>query len=264
LQGFQSDYLASVYKNTAADLLSVAYLENDRVAVFLFDSGQPTQFIVVTESLVDSSRAPLTAEKVGVTLKKAFGTLMARYEKNEFQALPGIASNQNQTKESPTAEAERKSERARSLFKQLSAIADGPVYMGAGIGMSRFDRGASVGSVPNVTLFLGLKPSEFFRWELGAHVFSFALGFTDLKYQVPIFEKYMSFFLGGSIAYMLAPVTTNRGPRKDPLPVGLYFGPVVTFDIPLLGANIRGELKYLLGPSSSHVLLATYGLSFSL
>ena len=245
-------------------LLSFCYLEKERIAVFLFDANRPDDFIVASQSLVDANGQPvLTNEWIEHQFRAAFAQVITLYKQNQFQPLPGSHVDSEQLAQEEAEDARKRAAESRRLFRELAQLEERNYYIGASVGMARFaGEGASTSTV-DVGGFAGLKISDSMRLEGGVDVFSYALVHLDMRYHLPINEKYVSAALSLGVGDILTNVTKNLGYEATTLNSGqLLFGPGISFNIPLLGANIRGDLRFYLGGGS--VLLGSYGLTYSL
>src|SRR5690606_19768260 len=131
------------------------------------------------------------------------------------------------------------------------------------LGMARFAAHGSSASVVNVGAFLGYRPWDFMQLEVGASVFSYFLVDGSVKVKIPLMERYVALFAGMGVGSVLAVVTQNRGFNSAFVELGeMMPTPVLAFEVPLLGASIRGEMRFYVG--STTIFMGTYGVSYSL
>jgi hypothetical protein len=259
LPGYTTEALSQTYAQTASELISFSYVDQQRLALFLFDINRPGRYVATSETLVGAPGGQISEAWLDNQFKRAFSELIKQYSIANFELIP---SSEPQAEASKQPEVSRE-EKDRRLFNEMSKISDGAVYVGANVGMARFSaQGASASSV-SVGVLAGIKIASRFRFEGGADLFSYMMLHGDLRFQLPIAERYVSLSLGASANHVTALLTQNRGFNSTYLETGsMLFGPSVSFEVPLLGASIRGDLKLLLG--SSTIFLGTYGLSYTL
>lgn len=255
--GYSPEALAPLFKETGSDLLSFAYVDRDRAAIFLFDQNRPGKYIATSETLSGSPTNRLTETWLENQFNKAFAELMRQYAVAGFETIPEQQADEEQTKELS------RDERGKRLFNELAKISDGSAYLGASIGMARFEAQGAKASTVNLGIYGGVKVVRRLRLELGTDIFTYMLLNGDIRFQLPILESYVSISVGGGGSYLLAQITQNRGFNPTYLTPGqFFFGPSLSFDVPLLGATVRGDIKLLLGPAT--ILVSTYGLSYAL
>jgi len=264
MNGYTEAEVAKIFQTTNSQVVTFAYLERERLSLFLFDSTRAKEFIVVAEGLVDPSLGnQVTSQVVEYKLRLAFNNLLTEYYQSKFQPLPGTQTSQQVAAAFDPNDPKRRAEEARKLYRELASIQETNTYMGATIGMARY--GAPVGSTSSVNFggFFGSKVGERLRGEGGFDIFRYLALYGALKYQIPFAEKYISLHAGLTAGMLLAELTKPRDELDPTLKAGgIIFGPTVSFDIPLLGAYIRGEMKFLLGSGS--ILFASYGISYSI
>lgn len=261
--GYSEAEVAALFKATQTQVASFVYLEKERISLFLFDSSRPKEFIVVAEGLVDPSLGnQVTPQVIEYKLRLSFNNLLTQYYQGRFQPLPGAATGQQVAAAVDPNDPKRRAEEARKLYRELASIQETNSYLGANIGMARYSgKGGSTSSV-NFGGFYGSKISERMRAEGGLDIFRYVTGYGALKYHIPFAEKYVSLHAGVSLGAILGQVTAPRDALDPALKTGILFGPGISFDIPLLGAYIRGEMKFMLG--SGTILFASYGISYSI
>jgi hypothetical protein len=234
-------------------------VDRERVALFLFDINRPGRYIATSETLAGSPTNTLTPEWLSAQMYRAFTELMKQYTLANFELIPSIGPSST-----PSAQPEiSRTENNRRLFQEMSKLQDGRIYLGANVGMARFTAGGTTSSTVNVGGYAGVKVQDRIRLELGADVYTYLMLHADLRYQLPLAERYVSISIGASMSHLTALVTQNRGFNPTALTTGsMLYGPSLSFDVPLLGASVRADIKLLLGQSS--VLIGTYGLSYAL
>lgn len=137
------------------------------------------------------------------------------------------------------------------------------MYVGANIGMARFSARGATASTVSLGGYLGVKLVERLRLEAGADVFSYLMLHGDMRYQLPLGERYVSLSIGIGLNHITSVVTQNRGFNPTFLRTGqLLYGPSLSFDVPLLGASVRGDIRVLFGEAT--ILMGTYGLAYAL
>jgi outer membrane protein assembly factor BamA len=117
---------------------------------------------------------------------------------------------------------------------------------------------------------LGHQFSPQWGAEAGLSVSSYLIGSAGARYYIPFMEKVVKLSLGFDLASVLGTVSQNSTFNSDPkfsyspnIRAGsILAGPGVFFDIPLLGAALRGDLRFYTG--SSTVLVGTYGFIYYL
>jgi hypothetical protein len=262
LAGFSEVELEKAFRKYDTEVISFLYLEQQRISVFLFDAYRKGQFIVSTQPVSITSANSVTQAMIETQFRRAFNTMMEQYNIGRFQPLPSTQQAEADAKKEPPKELTRE-EKARLLFKELAVLQEGPIYVGVNLGMARFAAKNNAASTVNIGGFAGARLSDSFRVELGASIFSYLLLQMDWKYRIPFGEHYLSVYLDGSIGQVAAVVTQNRGFNSANLKTGQFlFGPGLSFEVPLLGASIRGEVRWLFG--QANILMGTYGVSYSL
>jgi hypothetical protein len=261
LPGFSETELDKMFDKYDTEVISFVYLEQQRLSLFLFDKYRKGQFIVSTQAVAITSANAVTQAMIEQQFRRAFNTLMEQYNIGRFQPMPNA-----EPKVDPTKLAEEnlsREDKARALFRELAAQQEGPIYIGVNLGMSRFAARGSAASTVNVGGFAGARLNDQLHLEIGASIFSYLLLQMDWKYKLPLPKHYISIFLEGSIGQVAAVVTQNRGFNSANLRTGQFlFGPGVSFEVPLLGASIRGEVRWYFG--QANIIIGTYGVSYSL
>jgi hypothetical protein len=244
-------------------VIMFAYLEKERLSLFLFDSTHPKEFIVTSQVLVDPMLGNVVNQQVvEYKLQVAFTQLTTAWSQAQFQPLPGTQSGDPNFTGLAPDDPKRRAEEGRRLFRELATLEDGKYYLGADVGMARFAGVGPSGSSINFGGFWGFRASDRVRAELGLDLFNYALVHVDGKYLFPLAEKYVSVYASLSVGAIMGTIIQPRDSLSPSLSSGLVFGPGISFDVPLLGANVRGELKLYFGAGT--ILVGTYGLSYSL
>lgn len=261
LPGFSEAELDKAFKKYDTEVISFMYLEQQRLSLFLFDAYRKGQFIVSTQPVNITSANTVTQAMIETQFRRAFNTMMEQYNIGRFQPMPSA-----QPKEDPTQTVEKeltREDKARALFKELAILQEGPIYIGVNLGMARFAAMGSAASTVNIGGFLGARLAEDLKVEIGASVFSYLMLQMDWKYRVPWKNHYLQLYAEGSVGQVAGVVTQNRGFNSANLKTGQFlFGPGVSFEVPLLGASIRGEIRWYFG--QANILVGTYGVSYSL
>jgi hypothetical protein len=263
LPGFTEVDVGRAFKTVNTELMSLVYLEAERVSIFLFDSTRPKEFIVGSQPLADPMLGnQVTPQVADYKARLVFNDVLANYFKGAFQSLPGAKTDPTLSARAPDDPRQRAAE-SRRLFRELAALDTSKYYMGASLGMARFAGGPSSSSNVNFGAFGGMITSERTRVEFGLDFFSYALAHLDGKYTIPLAEKYVSINLSLGIGRILGVIAGPRFADEAALKNGQFaFGPGVSFNVPLLGASVRGEMKLYFGGGS--IFLGSYGISYSL
>ncbi len=263
MAGFAEKDVSDGFKLNQTELLSFGYLENERLSLFLFDSTHPKEFIVVSQPLVDPMLGnQVTPQVIEYKMRMNFNQLLTQYYASQFQPLPGTASDA-QNLASNADDPKVRAEQSRRLFSELTALETSKYYLGAAIGMARYAGNGLSNSGVNFGAWGGLRSGERTRFELGADFFAYALLHLDGRYQMPIAERLVTINLTLSIGRILGGIATAQFAKEATLKTGaLVFGPGISFDIPLLGAQVRGDLRLYFGGGS--ILVGSYGISYSI
>jgi hypothetical protein len=264
LPGFTTNDVTKAFDVLQSDLMSFTYMEKSRLSVFLFAKARPSQFIVAYRMLDDAPGGQLSSEFIETRFREAVNEVLTNYNNGAFQALPG---SENQTVAMDEGEARQKAEEARILFRELASLENKKYYMGANIGMARFSQQTTGQSIANSTVnfggYGGAKLGDRMAFEAGADVFSYLLLHGDIRYHMPLLEKYVDVSITGGFGHVMAAVTENRNQTSNVSMVGsTVFGPGIAFDVPLLGATVRGDVRYYFGSSS--ILVGSYGVIIAL
>jgi len=257
--------IARLHAGLESEVLVMPYLEAQRISVFLFDASLPGEFVVASLPLFGGGVARPTNAIIRRALKGSLDEALAAYRKRAFKPLPKTPSDGTSEKEEDYAIRVRRYRDSRRLFGELSAEEDrGPLYIGASIGMSRFGSSGRSSSTVALGAYAGSNVWDRLQAEVGVRVFTFALGEIDLRYRLPLAEKYVTLALGLGMAKVLALVAETDGfDQTSFYTTGILAGPGLSLEIPLLGAQLRGSCKWYIGDGKS-VILGSYGVSYTL
>ena len=244
LGAFTAEETKKAHQTLNSELIALAYLDRERLSLFIFDSQNAGQFIVAVTALLDpaAGETQLTTAILEDKLRKTFNEVLVLYNQGKFQYLPGsggdkVAENGADTEDDLNR---RKAAEAGHLFRELAALSDKPFYIGANLGMARYaDSGAS-NSVVDLGAFAGYRFNPRWTAEMSLDIFTYALLSVDTKYQLPLTGKYVFLDVSLGIGKILFQASNNKGFRDVGLPGGFLFGPGITLTVPLLGANLRG------------------------
>ncbi len=201
--GFSETDISRSFESLASRMASFAYIERERVAVFLFDSSRPKEFIVASEPLIASTRQ-ISQDVIEEKIVTAFRHVMSDYREGHFQPLPGTQVDTEALKDEEDTERRQRSRESRKLFRELASIEEGPLYLGANLGMARFSAYAAAASTINVGAHLPAPTFyERFHLEAGVKLAQLrALATLELKYVVPhrgkICERHPGSVRGGA------------------------------------------------------------------
>ncbi len=264
LASFSEADVAAGFKQTQTDLMAFGYLETERLSLFLFDSRHPKEFIVVSQPLVDPMLGnQVTPQVVEYKLRLNFNQLLTQLYASQFQPLPGAATDASSNVAMNSDDPKVRAEQSRRLFAELQSLETSKYYLGASIGMARYAGGGLSDSTVNFGAWAGMRAMERTRFELGADFFAYALLHIDARYQMPIAEKLVTMNLTLSLGRVLGGIATAQFAQEASLKSGaIVFGPGISFDIPLLGAQVRGDVRLYFGGGS--ILVGSYGISYSI
>ncbi len=269
LTGFSETEILNDFKKVASDLMSYVYLENSRLSIFLFDSGHAKEFIVSSQNFSTPEGGSVTSEEIQLAFKTAFQEIISSYVAKEYQYLPGSQQNTNSLAEQESFDTQFSVGEVKRLYRELSSLTQKPLYLGANVGMSRFETlsGTSTktyASTVNIGALIGYRLLNSLSAELGADMFTHFMLHTELRAQIPIGQKYITLSISAGAARFMTQPTENLGySGTNKITQGtMVFGPGIGFEIPLLGLNIRAEARYYTGSTS--VFLGTYGIVYSL
>jgi hypothetical protein len=262
LPAFTSDDITRMATSLKTEILSFVYLEKDRLAIFLFDTSKQGKFLVSSEPLNNSPDGRLTTAWIDNQFRVGFAQLFRAYVNGDYQSLPGSEMNDKEAEAARMRDNESRDRKARRLFRELSSLQDTTFYWGLALGVSRIATNGPGSSTVDVSGLGGWRVWDRARLEAGINLFSYLMFNIDAKLQIPLAEKYLSLYVGLGGALVATNVTQNRNFGSVQMSSGsLLGGPAFSFDVPLVGANIRGEIKYYQGSGS--VLIATYGVTYS-
>lgn len=262
LEGFTPAEISRAMLDQNVSSLTFVLLEQERVSVFLFDKNHPSQFIVSSKNLTEGS--------VETNFRAAFEETILFHKNERYQELPGAKSDKLTSSFKFSKPDPRIAEESRLLFRELSAQTDSSVYVGAQLGMSRFGNQGTSSSTVTFGLTGGYQIAPRISVEGGLSASTYLMGSIGGRYALPFKEEFVKFSIGLDVASVLASITQNTGYgspnltyNSPPLNRGAFFvGPGIFFDIPLLGATLRGDLRFYAG--SGTVIVGTYGLVYYL
>ncbi len=263
LSGFSPEEIQKTHAIYRSDALSFAYLEKDKIAVFIFDYSRPQEFIVGTEIFKKSDpSASLSSAQIEGAFVNSFNQAIAFFNRGEFQPLPGAKLDDQTLAAREKQEIEKRASESRQLFRDLTQTSFETYFAGMSIGMARFGAADYAASSVNLGFLGGMNIFNTLKWELGIDLFTFALGHSELRYSFQLGNKQFTIGIDAGVGYTLAnlvPITQG----SSVLRVGdIVFGPGLSIDIPLLGATLRGDIRYYFGQRT--VLLGSYGLAYEL
>lgn len=261
--GFTPAETQKAHRALQSELFSFAFMDRERISIFLFDEKQPGKYLVGVNPLLESPEQQLSTPLLEARLRKTFSDALALYRQGSFSFLPG-ADKREEAEEAGTEQdlAQRQSAEASHLFRELASLSERPFYLGANLGMARYSSLGSSESLVSIGGLAGYRWARRFSTELSVDIFNYGLLSIDTRYHIPLARRYvfLSASLGG--AMVLFQSSSNFGFNRTPLATGTFVGgPGFSFEIPLLGANIRGSVRYYLG--SVNLLLSSYGVSYS-
>jgi len=270
LTGFSEEELQSDFKKVGSDLMSYVYFEPTRLSIFFFDSSRPKEFIVSSQKFTTPEDANISSEEVQLAFRTAFQEVISSYVAKEFQGLPGSKAEEKSLAVEESYDTQFVAADVKKLYRELAALSEKPLYIGANVGMSRFETLSTVNpkktfaSTVNVGAVFGYRFYSPFSAEIGADFFTHFLLHSEVRSQIPLGQNYVKLSASLGIARFMSQPTENLGySGVNSIAQGtLVYGPGLGFEIPLLGVNIRAEGRYYLGPTS--VFLGTYGIVYSL
>lgn len=258
LPGFGKEEIGRTMQGVQTQAFSFAYMEKQRISVFLFDSSHPNEFIVSYRLLSDPPGGQLTSEFVETRFRECVSEALNFYQTAQYQPLPGGGESGGDTEENRAKAVE-----ARKLFREIAALEERKFYIGGNVGMARFSSETTSASTVNFGGYFGSRLGDRFSGELGVDLFSYCLLHGDVRYSLPIAEKYVSLSATAGIARFMGTLTENKGFSQRNIRAGqMVFGPGFGFEVPLLGATLRGDVRLYTG--SATVLLGSYGVIINL
>lgn len=270
LQGFSPIEISRAFRDLNSELLSFSLIEQERISIFLFDSGHPFEFIVTTEGLSGDSSGMVTSPQIEAQFRKAFDQAIQKFQTNQYEPLPS-AQSERVTQKMETRKDKRIAQETRILFRELASQTDSPYHLGAQIGMSRFGAEGKSSSVVTFGLNGGYSVTPRISVDVGVSASTYVMGSVGGRYWFPIGDQVVKIGAGFDIANVLKNITQNAGYfmpnltyNNPPIRNGAFLvGPGVFFDIPLLGAALRGDLRVFVGAGHT-VVMGTYGFIYYL
>ena len=263
LPGFTPLEIRRAIRDSEGELISFALLEEERLSIFLFNKFRPLEFIVSSQGPVN----PKSSLDLDKSLKKAFSDVLLSYQFDRYQKLPTANSPAlaRSSKLDPKA-----AEETRLLFRELASQMDTTFSLGAQIGMTRFASDSTSSSVVTFGVHGGYQVNPRYSLEGGLFFSSYLTGTAGARYWMPFAEEVVKLGVGLDLAQVFLPITQNSGYGGIDLTYNapkisngaLFAGPGLFFDIPLLGASMRGELRLFFG--STTLLMGSYGLVYYL
>ncbi len=271
LEAFTRRELRKAFASNRSPLLMFTYIEPGRVSVFFFNAYQFGKFIVGSKSLTPPDGQKISSRFIETQFKAAFDETIELFHQNKYQALPeSEADDDSDFNGGDLLLSETRNTRIKEIFNEVSRLEDKPFYVGANIGIARYTLTATSSSSPLFGVSIGGRFTSRIAASLGIDLFSHLFAHGDVFYKIPFAEKYISLSAIGTVGSTIATLTENRGYGTENKGLGtesmkagsIFMGPGLAIDIPLLGATLRGEIRYYFGSSS--VLVGNYGLLFSI
>jgi hypothetical protein len=270
LTGFGEEELKSDFKKVGSDLMSYVYFEPTRLSIFFFDSSRPKEFIVSSQKFTTPEEANISSEEVQLAFRTAFQEVISSYVAKEYQGLPGSQAEEKSIAAEESYDPQFIAADVKKLYRELAYLSEKPFYVGANVGMSRFETistanpGKTYASTVNIGAVFGYRFYSPFSVEIGADFFTHFLLHSQVRSQIPIGQNYVKLSVSFGGARFMSQPTENLGYSGiNPIPQGTFvYGPGLGFEIPLLGVNIRADGRYYLGRTT--VFLGSYGIVYSL
>lgn len=257
IPGFTAKDLQQTFERLDSQLILYSYVEPQRLSLFLFDSNRPQEFVTASVPYSASDTTVLTQEIILNTFPAGFDALMNAFYQGQYQPLPGaqVADNKYAGDEKGLT---------RELFRELASMKSSSTYAGANFGIARMAANGAAGSTVNLSLYAGYALNTDMELQLTLDVFTHLMPSARLNYKLPFFtEKLLSIHASFGAGMILGPVAEHRGfPSQNLQTGGMLFGPGLGLYIPLAGADVRLDFRFLLGSGS--VFLGTYGLTYYL
>ncbi|NBW98638.1 hypothetical protein EBR03_03615 [bacterium] len=269
LPGFTPLEISRMLEANRTELLSFVLLEPERLSIFIFDKEQPLQFIVSTKSFNDGTPAPIDSALIETRFREAFAEATTSLAQKAFQDLPGANAD------AAIAKNERRDNRiaqeTRLLFRELASQTDSSLYFGAQIGMARFGSAGQSSSTVAFGFNGGYQVAPRISVEAGLSASTYLMGSLGARYKIPFAEEIVTLSVGLDAASVFRAITqkagyTNPNLQYNSPPINdgsLFVGPGIFFDIPLLGAALRGDIRLYVG-NGSNILMGTYGFVYYL
>lgn len=264
IEEWEGDSVLAYLEEANSELIAQVFVDQVRIYIIMGDVNTPDQIYLGDQALtLPAGYLQMTLEVLGFHLKAAFDKLIRNYAKGEIKYLPGASPSASLEKFEREEELKKSAQITRKLFRELATIQESPFYMGGSIGMVRFSANKNAASTVNFGLFGGYKVTPKISGELGVDLFSYVLAHLDGYYHLLIAERYLSVNAGFGLGYIVGNITENRGFSTTNFSGGqLLAGPGIYFVIPMLGAKLRGDMRFLVGKGS--ILVGTYGLEYAL
>lgn len=264
IEEWEGDSVMAYLEETNSELIAQVFVDQVRIYIIMSDVNTPDQFYLGDQALtLPAGYLQMTAEVLGFHLKTAFDKLIQNYAKGEMKYLPGAIASASLEKFEREEELRKSAQITSKLFRELATIQESPFYMGGSIGMARFAANNNAASTVNFGLFVGHEVTPKVSGELGVDLFSYVLAHLDGYYHLPIAERYLSVNAGFGLGYIVGNLTENLGFSTANFSGGqLLAGPGIYFVIPMLGAKLRGDMRFFLGNGA--ILVGTYGLEYAL
>lgn len=269
LKGFSETEILNDFKKVGSDLMSYVYLENNRISIFLFDATHPKEYIVSSQNFPTPEGGVVSGEEIQYAFKTAFQEVISSYVSKEYQYLPGAKQESSYLAEQESFDTQFSVAEVKRLYREMASISQKPFYVGANVGMSRFETLSGTttktyASTVNIGALLGYRPFKPFSLELGADMFTHFLVHSEVRAQIPLGQKFVAISLSAGAARFMTQPTENLGyAGTNTIQQGtMVYGPGIGFELPLLGLNIRAEGRFYTGTTS--VFLGTYGIVYSL
>ena len=262
--GYTASDLKKAFEAVGDYYLTFAFIEPTRVAIFLFNPEKSKEYIVSTSSIPKGQE--LTPPPIEASFTSAFNKLMRDFNQNKYAKLPGGDDAEDtkieaeETSES-LAEYERKLIESRALVKELSDEKTKKLLIGGSVGMVRFKGKTSSMAGSNAALSVGIQYrfSPKMTVGLGMDGFSYLFSHLNIRYSIPVLRQFVVLSPSFGLGMVGPPLSQNKGYAETSLNSGsMLFGPGISIDIPLIGATMRGDIRFYSGSES--VFVGTYGL----
>jgi hypothetical protein len=270
LSGFDEASIRADFKKVGADLMSYVYVENNRLSIFFFDSGHPKEFIMSYRDLRAQDGQNISGTEIENAFSQSFQEVISSYLAKEYQSLRGTPKeNHQELAQNSVSDSNFSTTDVKRLYRELASISQTPLYIGANVGMSRFETIAANltkthASTVNIGGVLGYRLLSPISVEIGADIFTHFMIHSDLRGQIPLGSNFISISLSAGAARFMTQPTENLGyAGANQISQGtMVYGPGFGVEIPLLGLTIRAEARFYTGSTS--VFLGTYGIVYSL
>ncbi|MEZ4751537.1 MAG: hypothetical protein R3B54_13240 [Bdellovibrionota bacterium] len=257
IPGFTAKDLQQTFERLDSQLILYSYVEPQRLSLFLFDSNRPQEFVTASVPYAATDTTVLTQQLILNTFPAAFDALMNAFYQGQYQPLPGaqVAENKYAGDEKGLT---------RELFRELASMKSSSTYAGANFGIARMAANGAAGSTVNLSVYAGYSLNTDIALQLTLDVFTHLMPSARINYKLPFFsDKLVSLHANFGAGMILGTVAEHRGfPSQNLTTGGILFGPGLGLYIPLAGADVRLDFRFLLGSGS--VFLGTYGLTYYL